>query len=266
MPILAYTPGDSILHKLNPITKLMVIILIWITSLASFDMTTFLILLSLLMIFWILGKISLGEMVTIIKLLLLIFLVFTIINGFMYFRGKTPLFYFLGYPFTVEGLLFGITLSLKVLCIVSSIPVLTRTTTISDLIGSFAKMRIPYTLTFILTTAINFTDMINEIYQNIKESQLLRGYSIDEMNFLKRIIKGYAPLFTPLVLLVLKKASTMDLAIEARAFGASKKRTYISEPKFTIYDIAFMGIVLIVSITLLVFNIIYGKIILILPT
>jgi energy-coupling factor transport system permease protein len=265
MPILAYTPGDSILHKLNPITKLTIIVLVWITSLVSFDMTTFLILLFLLMIFWALGKISLKEMAALIKLLLLIFLVFTIINGFMYFRGKTPLFYVVGYPFTLEGLLFGITLSLKVLCIVLSIPILTRTTTMSELIGSFAEMRVPYTLTFILATAINFTDMINEIYQNIKESQLLRGYSIDEMNFLKRIIKGYAPLFVPLILLVLKKASTMDLAIEARSFGVSKKRTYVNELKFTIYDIMFISIALVISIVLLVSNIIYGKTMLILP-
>lgn len=266
MPILAYTPGDSILHRLNPITKLTIIVLVWITSLISFDMVTFLILLSLLVVFWILGRMSLGEMAVLIKLLLLVFLIFTVINGFMYFRGKTPLFYVLGYPFTLEGLLFGITLSLKVLCIVSSIPILTRTTTMSDLIGAFAKMRIPYTLTFILTTAMNFTDVINEIYQNIKESQLLRGYSIDEMNFLKRAIKGYAPLFIPLILLVLRKASTMDLAIEARAFGASKERTYINELRFTANDIIFMGVILLTSIILIAYNVIYGKIIFILPT
>ena len=266
MPLLAYEPGDSILHRLNAITKLTIIALVWITSLISFDMTVFLILISILVAFWVLGRISLGEMAVLMKLLLLVFLVFTIINGFMYFRGKTPLLYILGYPFTLEGLLFGITLSLKVLCIVSSIPILTKTTTMSDLIGALAKIRMPYTLIFILATAMNFTDTVNEVYQNIKESQLLRGYSIDEMNFLKRATRGYAPLFIPLILLVLRKASTMDLAIEARAFGASRKRTYINEPKFTTNDIIFISFMLIISAVLIAYNIVHGKVIFILPT
>lgn len=266
IPVLAYTPGDTILHKMNPITKLIVIFSVWLVSLISFDIATFLILLSVLLVLWILGRIPLREMAIFAKLLSLVFFIFTIINGFMYFRGKTPLFYVLGYPFTIEGLLFGIALSLKVLCIVSTVPLLTKTTTMTDLISALAKLRIPYHLIFIFTTAISFTDIIEETYTNIKESQLLRGYSLDEMNFLKRAIKGYAPLFVPLILTVLRKASTMDMAIESRAFGASKKRTYVNEIKFTKADITAIILIVTISVILIAYNMMYGKITLILPT
>jgi energy-coupling factor transport system permease protein len=222
--------------------------------------------LSILVVFWILGKISFKEIASLIKLLSLIFSVFIVINGFMYFRGKTPLFYVLGFPFTIEGLLFGITLCLKVVCIVSTIPLLTKTTMITDLISALVKIRIPYSLVFIFTTAINFTDIIEETYNNIKESQILRGYSIDEMNFLKKAIRGYAPLFIPLVLIVLRKASMMDMAIESRAFNATKKRTYVNEIKFTKIDIATIILFMTASSILILYNIIYGKVTLILPT
>lgn len=266
IPILAYSPGETILHRMNPITKLIMIFSVWLVSLISFNIMTFLILLSVLVVFWVLGKIPLREMATFAKLLSLVFLIFTIINGFMYFRGKTPLFYVFGHAFTIEGLFFGITLSMKVLCIVSTVPLLTKTTTMTDLISALAKLRIPYQLIFIFTTAVNFTDIIEETYNNIKESQLLRGYSLDEMNFFKRAIKGYAPLFIPLVLTVLRKASTMDMAIESRAFGASKKRTYVNEIKFTKADITAITLIVTVSIVLIIYNIMYGKITLILPT
>ena len=266
MPVLAYTPGDTIIHRMHPLTKLLIIFLVWIVSLVSFDIITFLILLSITTVMWKLGNISLKDMAVIIKLLSLVFLVFTLINGFMYFRGKTPLFYVLGYPFTIEGLFFGITLSLKVLTIVSTIPILTKTTTIPDLISSLARLRIPFQLTFILTTAMSFVDIIEETYNNIKESQVLRGYSLDEMNFITRVIKGYAPIFVPLVLTVLRKASLTDLAIEARAFGAVKNRTYVNEVRFKVADYITIALITAVCISLLIYNIIYGKITLILPT
>ncbi len=265
MPILTYVHGNTLIHKLNPITKMMIVLLIWILSLISFDIITFLIILMILTILWIVGRIPLGEMVVFIKMLSIIFFIFTLINGFMYYRGRTPLFYVFGYSFTIEGLMFGITLSLKVLCIVSSIPIITKTTTISDFIMALNKLRIPYVITFALTTAINFIDTINEIYQNIKESQYIRGYSIDEMNFLKRITKGYAPLFIPLILITLRKASLIDLAIESRAYGATKRRTYISELKLTKYDILFLTFILSIVVIMIIYNIVYGKIILWLP-
>lgn len=266
MPILSYTPGETVVHRMHPLTKFLIIFFVWIVSLVSFDIKTFLVLLSVVAVIWILGDISLRDMVILVKLLFLVFLIFTVINGFMYFRGKTPLFYILSYPFTIEGLLFGITLSLKVLTIVSTVPILTKTTTMTDLISSLARLHIPYQLIFILTTAMNFTDIIEETYNDIKESQVLRGYSLDEMNFLTRAVKGYAPLFIPLVLTVLRKASVTDLAIEARAFGATKKRTYINEVSFKKIDFLTIGIVGAVCISLLVYNIIYGGITVILPT
>jgi energy-coupling factor transporter transmembrane protein EcfT len=32
MPILAYTPGDTVVHRLHPITKLFLIFMVWIVS------------------------------------------------------------------------------------------------------------------------------------------------------------------------------------------------------------------------------------------
>ncbi|MEM3708937.1 MAG: energy-coupling factor transporter transmembrane component T [Nitrososphaerales archaeon] len=266
VPLFIYTPLKTIVHRLHPLTKLLIIIIVWIVSLVSFDIMTFIILLISLLTIWKLANISFKDIMTLLKLLSIVFTVFTLINGFMYFRGKTPLFYVFQYPFTIEGLLFGITLSLKVLTIVSTIPILTKTTTMTELIASLAKLRIPYQLIFILTTAMNFTDTIEETYNEIKDSQFLRGYSLSEMNILKKIIKGYLPLFVPLILTTLRKASTMDIAIESRAFGASKERTYVHQIRFKSVDVITIGIMTTICMTLLVLNIIQEKIILILPT
>jgi len=266
MPILAYTRGNTIIHKLHPLTKLLFIALVWVVSLVSFDVITFAILLLSIFVVWLLGRISIRDMILFAKLLSIVFVIFTLINGFMYFRGRTPLFYFFQYPFTREGLVFGITLCLKVLTIVSTIPILTKTTTMTDLISALSRLRIPYQLIFILTTAMNFTDIIEETYNNIKESQFLRGYSLHEMNFITRVIKGYAPLFIPLILTVLRKASTMDLAIEAKAFGATKNRTYVNEIKFKGLDFLVAGLFVALTSFLLLYNVMYGNIIFILPT
>jgi energy-coupling factor transporter transmembrane protein EcfT len=89
---------------------------------------------------------------------------------------------------------------------------------------------------------------------------------VDEMNFIVRAVKGYAPLFIPLILTVLRKASITDLAIEARAFGATRDRTYVNEVRFKVLDFLVAGLFMVLTLSLLVYNILYGNIIFILPT
>jgi energy-coupling factor transport system permease protein len=73
------------------------------------------------------------------------------------------------------------------------------------------------------------------------------------MNYFKRLIKGYVPLFIPLVLTLLRRTADMDVAIESRGFGAPVKRTYLEEIKPTRAD----WIALVISILLFTGIIVY---------
>ena len=88
--------------------------------------------------------------------------------------------------------------------------------------------------------------LVMSTYFDIMSSQRLRGHDISEMNYFKRLIKGYVPLFIPLVLTLLRRTADMDVAIESRGFGAPVKRTYLEDIRPTRMDIVALAITLVV--------------------
>lgn len=69
--------------------------------------------------------------------------------------------------------------------------------------------------------------LVTKTFFDIQSSQRLRGHDISKVNYVKRLVKGYIPLFIPLVLTLLRRSSDMDIAIESRGFGAPVERTYL---------------------------------------
>lgn len=128
-----------------------------------------------------------------------------------------------------EGAIFGLTMAVKLLSVASAIPILTMTTPISPLMAGLARLKLPYKFIFVFGTAMRLTPLVQETFEEIHDAQRLRGHNISQMNIIKKITKGYYPIFVPLLLSLLRKTNDMDVAIESRAFGAPVKRTYLDD-------------------------------------
>jgi len=210
-------------------------------------------------VLWTLSGISISVLKKVFALLSVVFVVYILVNGFMYFRGKTPIFFVLGHPFTREGLLFGITISFKVLAVVLLVPVLTMTTPMSKLMAAMAKLKVPYKFIFTFAMAVRLTPLIDQVYHEIIEAQKLRGHDLDSMGLIAKIRRGYMPIFVPLILTLLRRSSDMDVAIESRAFGAPVERTYIEQMGFRLSDLVFMGLTVVIAGSILVYSFLYGS-------
>jgi len=126
------------------------------------------------------------------------------------------------------------------------IPLLTSTTTLPKLMAGLAAIRLPYKFIFTFGVAMRLVPLVMSTYFDIMASQRLRGHDISEMNYFKRLIKGYVPLFIPLVLTLLRRTADMDVAIESRGFGAPVKRTYLEDIRPTRADIVALALSLVV--------------------
>lgn len=250
-----YELKDTIIHRMNPITKLMYMAFILLGSILLRDIFSLALLVLFSLCWWFLARISFKKLKGLITAVFGLMLLFTIAQGFLYFRGKTPIFYLFGHPFTWEGFIFGIAMSLKVIAIVMSVPILTMTTPTSKLVVALAKLKVPFTLIFILATAVRFTPLIMMTYNDIIEAQKIRGHDIDKMNLITRLRKAYIPIVTPLFTSLLRHSDELQISIESRAFGAVKKRTYIEEIKFGTAD--YLAILIMI---LWLIEIIYGVI------
>jgi energy-coupling factor transporter transmembrane protein EcfT len=220
---------DTVIHRLSPLTKLFIMLLYWGTALFTFNIPVLLVLITLALVLYPLAHIPLRVLRTILTIMAAIFMIFIVINGFMFYGGKTPLFYFFKWPFTLEGMLFGIAVCLKILSVVMMIPLLTSTTTLPKLMAGLAAIHLPYKFIFTFGVAMRLVPLVTSTYFDIMASQRLRGHDLTQMNYFKRLIKGYVPLFIPLVLTMLRRTSDMDVAIESRGFGAPVARTYLAE-------------------------------------
>jgi energy-coupling factor transport system permease protein len=116
---------DTIVHRLNPLTKLLIVLVYWLTALFTFNIPVLLVMIALATLIYPLAHIPLRVLRTLLTVMAAIFVIFIVINGFMFYGGKTPLFFFFKWPFTIEGMFFGFAVCLKILSVVMLIPLLT---------------------------------------------------------------------------------------------------------------------------------------------
>ncbi|MHA1712998.1 MAG: energy-coupling factor transporter transmembrane component T family protein [Candidatus Ranarchaeia archaeon] len=237
-----YVDKDTVIHRLNPISKIILILLFMIDAIIFRDIVSMLILVSILMVFVIAARLPLGYLKgTIIKFLTAMVLILVISQGFWYYGGQYVIFTIPGFEnnpagqMTLDGLFFGAAMSLKIVIVVLCMPLLTMTTAVNKFMAALNKMKVPYTFVFALTTAFKFTPLVADSFTEIKEAQMMRGLDFDNMKFFKKI-KAYVSLSTPLVLSLVRKTDEMDVAIEARAFGSDIPRTFLVEVKFHARD------------------------------
>jgi len=157
--------------------------------------------------------------------------------------------------------MFGIAMSLKVIAIITCVPILTMTTPTSKLIVALSKLRVPYSLIFVLAIAMRFTPLIMMTYNEIIEAQKIRGHDIDKMNLISHLRKAYIPIVTPLFISVLRHADELQISIESRAFGAVKERTYIEEIKIGAADVFAILVMLFLAAEMIFGVVVWGTMI-----
>jgi len=259
---IAYIARKTPIHKLDARTKLAFLLIMTILCLLSSNGLYLLTLLMILVVMMGIAKI-LSNIKTYLKLLAGFSAFLFLMQAILYAPPPgRPITYLLHIPeeipiiggislVSVQGVFFGLSMVLRLYIMVFSFVLVTLTTSPRDLILSLIKLKIPYPLAFIVTTAFRYLPTIDRWRQAIMDAQKSRGYSGLEAKGIKEKIKAWIPLLTPLFLLSFEKAESMSLATETRALGASTKRTYLYEITMHKNDWIFLTILSIVVIILL---------------
>jgi energy-coupling factor transport system permease protein len=93
-----------------------------------------------------------------------------------------------------------------------------------------------YRAAFIITTAFNLIPSFEEEGRAIMDTQKLRGMSAFEDGSFFAKLKAYPGLVVPLVLGAMRKAQMAGLAMDSRAFGVYKTRTWLEKPSIKARD------------------------------
>jgi energy-coupling factor transport system permease protein len=244
---LQYVKADTPLHRMHLLVKLVYIMLTLVLVMLSTsfrDTPPLLLWLILSLSLWRLGAITLRYMKVVLKVLAGVMVFIVVVQAFMY-RGETPLLVIghwriwggadLG-VITYEGVLFGLLISLKIITAVVAIPVFVMTTSPSKLMETLVRLRAPVSFAFALVSGMRFTPLVLDTWRRIVDAQKLRAFDIEAMNIVKRAFKAYVPIATPLILILLRRAYDLQIAIESRGFGAPKQRTFLEDIRFKPLD------------------------------
>ncbi|MQL51497.1 energy-coupling factor transporter transmembrane protein EcfT [Desulfofundulus thermobenzoicus] len=240
-----YVPGASLLHRLHPLTKMFWALTVFALAMLFSQVPYLLALLGLVLVFAAAGGV-LGVLRPACRGLFIFALVLLLIQALAVGEGRV-LFYFLpwipAWPVTDGGLLLGVAMGLRMVVIVLSFLVFLATTETREIILVLVeKLRVPYDYAFMLMTAIRFVPTFFAEAHQVREAQQARGYRVEGSNPLQKI-KAYAPVAVPLVLLSLRRAEHLAMAMETRGYGCGP-RTYLREPRVKGVDYAVWGLLL----------------------
>jgi energy-coupling factor transport system permease protein len=232
--------NESFIHRLSPLTKLFAVVLFMGTALVTFNWVPLAMMVLVALILWVIARLDLRNLWPVFTVTFGVAVLMITFNGFFFYNGKTPMFYVFGHPFWYEGMLFGGVIVLKIFAVVTIVPILLQTTPMPNFMAGLSELKLPYKVVFTFGMAFRLVPLIGSTYKDITEAQTLRGHDLKRMNVFKKLLRGYIPLFVPLVLTLLRRSADLDIAIESRGFGAPVKRSTLVDIGMTWRDAIFL--------------------------
>ena len=130
-----------------------------------------------------------------------------------------------------EGLVLGLVIVCRLLSLMVIFPVFTGTTSPQQLAAGLYALKFNYRAAFVITSAFNLIPFFKEEALIILDAQKLRGMNTGSVK-----IKTYSGIALPLVLGAMRKAGSSSVAMDSRAFGIYKKRTWLDKPQMKTRD------------------------------
>ncbi|MFW9949430.1 MAG: energy-coupling factor transporter transmembrane component T family protein [Candidatus Thorarchaeota archaeon] len=150
----------------------------------------------------------------------------------------------------INGFSFGIAMSLRISIMISAFSLFFLTVDPNEFALSLISMKISFEVAFSFSLAFRFVPTIAMEAQNIIDAQQSRGYEMQKKGIINKV-KNLFPILVPLIISAIKRAFNVAEALESRAFGSVRKRSYYFKINFTLKDYIFS----IYLITLLVLSI-----------
>lgn len=241
----AYIPGTSLIHRLDPRTK---IITVMIASIVVFNSSSFAemsligtVLLSMFLISRISHRVALASVRPMLLFLAIIFLMQLFLTG-----GNT-MFTLFGFGATLEGLHTGILLTVRFVYLLLFASLLTATTAPSMLTAGIERMLRPlplkkigvssFDLATMMSLSLHFFPLLHEHFSHLKDAQISRG-----LDFRHSPFKTVYSLSVPMMRIAFRSAEDVSYAMESRCYqGISRtslfnptmqKNDFIALPAF----------------------------------
>ena len=238
-----YIPGNSVVHRLDPRTKIILTICYMILLFLLNNFWGYVFPLGFILMATLLSNVPIRYILKGLKPLLFIITLTFILNSFM-IKGRV--IYEIGpLDITYEGLSQGAFMAIRLILLIVGTSLLTLTTSpialtdgIERLLSPFKRIGIPaHELAMMMTIAVRFIPTLLEETDKIMKAQMARGADFESGNLINRA-KNMVPLLVPLFISAFRRADDLAMAMEARCYRGGENRTRMKELYMTGLDIA----------------------------
>lgn len=225
-----YYPADSVIHALDPRTKLCGT-LFFILSVFSFEGWLGFALITAFMagVIW-LSKVPFSFIVRGLKAIVILLVIAGMFNLFL--TPGRPIFTFWKITITHEGLKNAALMTIRMIYLIMGTSVMTLTTTPNRLTDGLEtalrplnKINVPvHEIAMMMSIALRFIPILIEETDKIMKAQMARGADFETGGLIKKA-KNMIPLLVPLIVSAFRKANDLALAMEARCYVGGEGRT-----------------------------------------
>lgn len=252
--MLSYIKKDSPIHKLTGATKLICFLLWTIAAMITYDTRVLIGLFIAGIIVFKISKIKFEDVSFILYFILfflllnaLLIFVFSPYQGVEIYGSRTDLFHLIvPYTVTKEQLFYELNVILKYFATIPMALLFILTTDPSEFAASLNKIGVSYKVAYTVSIALRYIPDVQRDYKDISFAQRARGIDLSSKEKLSKRIKNSAAILMPLIFSSLERIDKISLAMELRAFGNNKKRTWYNSRKFGKIDYIFIVILLII--------------------
>lgn len=237
-----YFPGDTVVHRLDPRTKLLMVIVYIVALFLAKWVVSYAVMLAFLVMAVALSRIRPRALFKGLKPLLFIIIFTAIINVF-YTKGDVLVQFWI-FKITREGLVNAGFLVLRIVMLVTGTFLLTYTTSpialtdgLESLLSPLKAIHFPvHELALMMSIALRFIPTLIEETDKIISAQKARGADFEMGNLFHRA-KALVPILVPLFISAFRRADELATAMECRCYRGGTGRTKLKQLRFQLRDI-----------------------------
>ena len=232
-----YFPGDTVAHKLDPRTKLLLVVLYIVGLFSANSALTYGVMICAFLLCAFVSKVGARALFKGLKPVLIIILFTGVLNVF--FTPGDYLWQFGFLHISRQGLILAGKMVLRIMLLIMGTFLLTYTTSpirltdgLERLLNWMKKLRVPvHELAMMMSIALRFIPTLIEETDKIMSAQKARGADFESGNIFHKA-KALIPILVPLFISAFRRADELATAMECRCYHGGEGRTKLHVLKY----------------------------------
>ena len=229
-----YFPGDTVAHRLDPRTKLLLVVVYIVGLFNSVGWVSYAFTIAITALCMAVSKIKPKSALKGLKPLIIIIILTAVLN--IFYTDGTPVIE--GWIITWEGIERAVMMSLRIILLIVGTFMLTYTTSpialtdgLEMMLNPLKKIKIPvHEMSMMMSMALRFIPTLIEETDKIMSAQKARGADFDSGNIFQRA-KALLPILVPLFVSAFRRADELAVAMESRCYHGGEGRTRLKQLK-----------------------------------